>query len=185
MESLGVTSQVFTLNSTQSWLHRHESGVTVHANVTVHMDAHSRDVEVKGAVIVKGTWKRFRWHLMMPSESCSSFRDGQAQVRCLWAGMFPLFRIFFHFLKNSMYKFKCRLSVSENVVIKALAEPALSDTRYLSCFWKQWNRCLFVFNPEWLFGYNGWTGVLVLYCILYIVVVFVFVVLWTHESGIK
>jgi len=48
-------------------------------------------------------------------------------------------------LSNFMYKFKCRLSVSENVVIKALADPALSDTRYLSCFWKQWNKCLYVF----------------------------------------
>jgi len=67
-------------------------------------------------------------------------------------------------LRNFMYKFKYRLRVIDNLVIKALADPVLSDTRYLSC--NGTSVCMF-FNPEWIFGCNGWTGVLVFYCIVF------------------
>ena len=47
-------------------------------------------------------------------------------------------------LRNLMYRFMCRLTASKNIIIVSLSDITKSDTRYLSCFWKHWTRCLYV-----------------------------------------
>jgi len=73
------------------------------------------------------------------------------------------------------------LSVSENLVIKALADPALSMQGFV-LFLEEIEQAFvcFLTTSDFL---AAMVGLVSLYCILYIVVVFV--VLWTHESGIK
>ena len=41
-------------------------------------------------------------------------------------------------LRNLMYKFICRLNVSQNVIIKLLVNPCCSDVRYQSPLWRHW-----------------------------------------------
>jgi len=87
-------------------------------------------------------------------------------------------------LRKFIYQFKCRLSVSENLVIKALADP-LSDTRYLSLFpeaMEQWFRS-FLTTIDFLAAMIGHVSS---YCIvLYFKYCCCICVLWTHGSGIK
>ncbi len=48
-------------------------------------------------------------------------------------------------LRNFMYGFMCRLIGSKNMIIMSIADVSKSDTRYTSCFWKHWTRCLYMF----------------------------------------
>ena len=45
-------------------------------------------------------------------------------------------------LRNLMYKFICRLNLSQNAIIKLLTHPGLSSVRYQSHMWKFWYDCL-------------------------------------------
>ena len=45
-------------------------------------------------------------------------------------------------LRNLMYKFMCRVSESENVIIVAVTNPACSSVRFSSRLWKHWRTCL-------------------------------------------
>lgn len=45
-------------------------------------------------------------------------------------------------LRNLMYKFICRLNVSQNVIIMLLINPCFSAVRYQSHMWKFWYKCL-------------------------------------------
>ena len=46
--------------------------------------------------------------------------------------------------RNLMYRFICRINVSQNYIIGLLVNPCLSDTRYQSPFWKHWYECLLI-----------------------------------------
>ena len=48
-------------------------------------------------------------------------------------------------LRNFMYKFMGRLMKSDNALIMAVTDVTRSDTRYNSCFWSHWRKCLHVF----------------------------------------
>ena len=45
-------------------------------------------------------------------------------------------------LRHLMYKFICRLNVSENTIIKLLTNTDYSSVRYQSFMWSHWYRCL-------------------------------------------
>ena len=46
-------------------------------------------------------------------------------------------------LRNLMFKFMGRLIDSENEIIMALTVITHSDTRYSSCLWRHWKKCLY------------------------------------------
>ena len=48
-------------------------------------------------------------------------------------------------LRNFMFKFMCRLKESNNALIVALTGIKQSDTRFSSCFWNHWRKCLYAF----------------------------------------
>ena len=48
-------------------------------------------------------------------------------------------------LRNFMFKFMCRLKESNNVLSMALTGITQSDTRFSSCLWNHWRKCLYVF----------------------------------------
>ncbi len=47
-------------------------------------------------------------------------------------------------LRNQMYKFICRLDVSENSIIMGLTNPRMSSTRYTSSLREHWHKCLYI-----------------------------------------
>ena len=48
-------------------------------------------------------------------------------------------------LRNVMYRFMCRLTGSKKMIIVSIVEVSKRDTRYTSCFWKQWIQSLYMF----------------------------------------
>ena len=44
--------------------------------------------------------------------------------------------------RNLMYRFMCRTTESENVIITALTNPVYSSCRFSSELWKHWRTCL-------------------------------------------
>ena len=49
-------------------------------------------------------------------------------------------------LRRLMYKFMCRLDVSENSIIEALTSPVSSSYRYTSRLREHWRNSLYIFN---------------------------------------
>ena len=45
-------------------------------------------------------------------------------------------------LRNHMYKFICRLNISQNIIVKLLSDPSCSMVRYISRFWQHWYNSL-------------------------------------------
>ena len=41
-------------------------------------------------------------------------------------------------LRNLMYKFICRLNLSQNAIIKMISDPSCSMMRYVSNYWQHW-----------------------------------------------
>ena len=45
-------------------------------------------------------------------------------------------------LRNLMYKFMCRVAVSDNDIISVICNPRRSSVRYTSRLWCHWRKCL-------------------------------------------
>ena len=47
-------------------------------------------------------------------------------------------------IRNLIYPYMCRMSVSENRIIQALAHIDFSSVRYASRLWRHWRSCLYI-----------------------------------------
>ena len=47
-------------------------------------------------------------------------------------------------LRNLMYRFMCRVSVSGNDLINVMADPSRSSVRFFSSLWAHWRTCLYI-----------------------------------------
>jgi len=51
-------------------------------------------------------------------------------------------------IRNLIFRYMCRISVSENRIIQALAHSDFSSVRYTSRLWRHWRSCLFIANES-------------------------------------